>query len=221
MTSMYDTIMFLPLFKGVTANDVSVFLEKTKLVFGNYDNDEVIISEGETIERLGFVVSGKVDVVTSLSDGKVVVRQSLGKGFWLEPESLFGYDRKSHCTVISNGKSGILWLTRDQLFELLAENYLCKFNYLNYLCYRAQCRQSTAEYMTMGNELERWLAVVLANTTERRALTVKIDVEFSCLAELLGIDEAKLRSQIQRLSRKKILRYVKGVFSIYNRRDYF
>lgn len=52
MTSMYDIIMFLPLFKGVTEEDVSFFLEKTRLVFDNYNAGDVIIDKGEVVERL-------------------------------------------------------------------------------------------------------------------------------------------------------------------------
>lgn len=221
MTSMYDTIMFLPLFKGVTEEDVSVFLEKTRLVFDNYNAGDVIIDKGEVVERLGFVVSGKVNVEMPLSGGKVIVRQTLGRGFWLEPESLFGYIRESRSRIVSNGKSGVLWLTRGQLFDVLEDNCLCRLNLMNYLCYRAQCRQLTAEYATEGRELERWLAIVLANTTERRAQTLRIEVEISVLAGILGLGESEVRAQILSLTRRKDLRYVKGVFNIYNRRDYF
>lgn len=218
---MYDTIMYLPLFKGVTADDVSSFLERTKLDLRNYEDGNEIIPFDSVVERLGFVISGRVKVSTELAEGRVVVKQILGKGFWLLPEVLFGLVRESRSSIVSDGKTCVLWLTKEHVFELIAENYLCRVNYLNYLCYRAQCRHQCAEYMMSGTELERWLAVVLATTTERRAAAIKISVAFNVLASILGVDEETLKIQMQRFSRKRKVTYINGSLNIHNRKDYF
>ena len=48
MATMYETIMNLPLLKGVSKELVSSFLEKTHVQFVNFNDGEKLIEEGET-----------------------------------------------------------------------------------------------------------------------------------------------------------------------------
>ena len=73
MSSMYETIMELPLFKGVSHDKISELIETTKFHFLKYGNGETIIESGETCTHLRFLVSGSIVRRTASINRKVVV----------------------------------------------------------------------------------------------------------------------------------------------------
>ena len=72
MATMYETIMDLPLFKGVSKDLVSSFLEKTQLRFTNYIQGDCIVGEGQSFSSIGFIIKG--EVVTEISNPEETLR---------------------------------------------------------------------------------------------------------------------------------------------------
>lgn len=221
MDSMYDSIRHLPLFKGVTEDDITSFLEKTKIDVRNYVDGDVIIDYGEIVNRLGFVLSGNIIYIKTLCEGDIVVKVRLGSGVWLLPELLFGMSHECRSHVESVGETSVLWLTKGKLWDLMNSNVLCSVNYINHLCYRAQCREENLNIVSEGEELKRFIEFICINGTERRAASVEILFKEKKLADLLRISEYELLSQIQNLINQNAISYSKGIISVENRRDYF
>lgn len=59
---MYSTIMDLPLFKGISKDHVSAFLEKTHVSFVNYGKGERLHDRCQPCRVMRFVISGSVRV---------------------------------------------------------------------------------------------------------------------------------------------------------------
>lgn len=60
MDSMYDVLLQLPLFQGVSRAKISELIEKTKFHFLKYKSGEQIVSKGEECTHLKFLISGCV-----------------------------------------------------------------------------------------------------------------------------------------------------------------
>jgi len=218
---MYETIMHLPLFKGFTSEQVSTFLEKNKLEFANYSSGATLLSEKEDIERIGFIISGELDLSTELMNGKIRINRRLGQYFWLLPEYLLGYSTCPCTRVEAHGKTGMLWFGKEQFLRIIDGNYLCKINFLNYLCYQAQSRYQIARSLTSGTSFERWLTVLLMSAVERRASNIQIHIAPQQLARVLKIDEAALQADVIRLTRQRKIKYTNGILTVLNRREFF
>lgn len=221
MESMYETIMHLPLFKGFTSEQVSDFLEKNKLEFANYASGETLLSDTDFVDRVGFVLSGELNVTTELQKGGIRIARHFGPCFWLMPEYLFGFSTCPHTHVETLGKTGMLWFGKEQFLTILDENYLCKLNYLNYLCYQAQSRYQIANALTEGSTFERWLTILLMSSIERRASDISIHASKQQLIKILKISESALQEDIVRLTRLKKIRYTNGVITVLNRREFY
>ena len=77
MSSMYETIMDLPLFQGMSHEKVSELIEKTKFHFLKYKAGDCIISSGDDCGHVRFVVSGYVRIEYSIPNRKVVISEDL------------------------------------------------------------------------------------------------------------------------------------------------
>ena len=76
MATMYETIMSLPLFKGISRQQVSTFLEKTHVQFINYNPGERIVSVGDACTHIRYIISGEVVVTSNNYSGNLVIEEN-------------------------------------------------------------------------------------------------------------------------------------------------
>ena len=77
MDSMFEILMGVPLFHGVTYQKMSEIIGKHRFHFLKYDDGQQIIGAGEQCTHMKTIVSGKVRVSVSNSDNRVRVSQTL------------------------------------------------------------------------------------------------------------------------------------------------
>ena len=90
MSTMYEMIMDLPLFKGVGKDQVSLFLEKTNVGFSNYNDGDTVIALGEEATMVKFVISGSVKIIHSLASCPIMIEEYCDPGRVLGADRLFG-----------------------------------------------------------------------------------------------------------------------------------
>ena len=65
MDSMYDVLLQLPLFQGVSRMKMSEIIEKTRFHFLKYQDNEIIAHRGEECTHMKFIVSGSAQYIVS------------------------------------------------------------------------------------------------------------------------------------------------------------
>lgn len=77
MDSMYEVLMQLPLFKGVSYDCISKMITSTPFHFLKYPQGEVVVQPEELCTHIKFVISGSVRVTTTNDDGRFKLQQTL------------------------------------------------------------------------------------------------------------------------------------------------
>ena len=77
MESMYEKLMELPLFQGVSRDKLSELIEKTPFHFVKYNAGEQVVSVNEECTHIRFVISGDVRIDLSSANRRVVVSETL------------------------------------------------------------------------------------------------------------------------------------------------
>ena len=70
---MYDTLLQLPLFQGLSKEDLTNILAKVKLHFLRFKDDEVILEAGTTCDLFMFIIKGAISATTISPDGSYEV----------------------------------------------------------------------------------------------------------------------------------------------------
>ena len=130
---MYETIMELPLFKGIGAEQLSIMLEKTKIVFLNFDHDETIIEKNTPVKHVDFILSGNVNQCYRLENFDISIRESLGKYAVIGALNLFGLETVYPADCIAQCKTSILRISKEQYVNILMSDKIYLYNYLNFL----------------------------------------------------------------------------------------
>ena len=73
MESIFEILMDLPLFQGVSREKLSELIEKTPFHFLKYTDGEQIIIPGDTCSHIKFIISGAAIVETSSDQRRVTI----------------------------------------------------------------------------------------------------------------------------------------------------
>ena len=206
MNSMYQQLMQLPLFQGVSAEKITALVEKLPFHFLKYRNGEQVFAAGDPCTHIKFIVSGQVRLETTFSNLRVTMCQTISNPHVLAAEYLFGRDTVYPYTAISDGACGILQLRKSDYIKIISSDKVFLFNILNYLSSGSQRSLASPLSVKNGSAAER-----LANLVDALAISGAKDISFlykqKDLCALLGTQRTTLVAMLDKLSEMDILEY--------------
>lgn len=174
MDSIYDMLRSLPLFKGISEETLSAFVERTKLHFNIYEKGDKIIDKKCKCNSVTSLLSGSIIAEHPVYSADLVVRERLDAGRVLGIEHLFGIDTHFNFNAKAAERSGTMEFSKAVYLKLLQSSSVCMMNYLNYLSLRAQNCETAMIGLRRENILSMF-AFVVRNVTSRDAYDIEIE----------------------------------------------
>ena len=132
--TMYDTLLMLPLFQGMSQADLTRIIEKVKFDFVKFEDREVIFRQGERCDKLVFLLSGELLSETVAPCGLFTLEERLDRPVMVELHSLFGSDTTYKSTYTACGEVAMLMIDKNYVFKLLDFNMVFRINFYNIVC---------------------------------------------------------------------------------------
>lgn len=191
MGSMYEMIMDLPLFKGVSKDQISLFLEKTNIGFDNYEAGDLLAEMGEPVRMVRFVISGDISLIHPLDGVAVTLEERSGFGKVLGADRLFGLQTGYPYKAVAKTRTSIMQFSKGQYVNLLHSDRIYMLNFFNYLSSRAQRPVDSAMVYCHGDIHSR-MCLLVSTMTEPSAGEIVIRGSASALADYCGVDSAEI-----------------------------
>lgn len=137
-TTMYDTLLQLPLFQGLCKEDFTSIIEKVKFHFHNINAGQIILRQGELCNQLTFLLDGELSSHIINAELNYHLTEIHKGPFIVEPYSLFGMTPTYTSTY--RAYTDVKMLTIDKSFILsdLFNYEIFRINYMNILSNRCQ-----------------------------------------------------------------------------------
>lgn len=197
-TTMYDKLLKLPLFQGLSKNDLTVILEKVKVEFRSYSPKEYIVKQNDPCTELIFLLSGTVRACASDANYKFSLSEEINEQTIIEPYSLFGMRPFFHASYKAETATNILVLKKRDILPLLCRYDIFNLNYINLLSNRAQTMQQKQWNTHIGNTLEK-----IVNFLSMRCMfqygTKELTITMEDLAFLLNDTRINVSRALNRL----------------------
>lgn len=201
MSSMFDLLMELPLFRGVSAETMRNTVGQAKFHFLKYPKGETIITEGQPCTHITFVVSGAVRLTTANRNGRISVSQTLRAPDVVAPEFLFGRATNYPCTVFALEDTGILQVSKSDYVKILNSDPVFMFNYLNIISMNAQ--KSVTGLMSLSSgSLEERIAFWVLMLTQQSGENIAIEAPLRNLCAIWGVQRSALVEALGRMQGK-------------------
>lgn len=218
LNSMYENLMRLPLFNGVSYNRISEIVGNTRLAFMKFLPGERIVSAGDPCTRLMFVIGGKVRLAVRNSSDRFIVSQTLESPSVVSPDFLFGRNTLFPASVTAIDTVSIMEIEKNDFITIIRNDEVCLFNYLNYISTNAQKAIDGVLALTSGS-LEERIAFWIIALTQRDAK----DIVFSCrqrdLYSLFGVQRSSFISTLDSMKERGLIDYTPTEISVTSRSE--
>lgn len=199
MDSMFDTLLQLPLFQGMTLDDLTMIVEKTKMHFEKRKQGELIEQAGTTCNHFTFILRGEVEVTTVSPDGMYAFTEYFNSPYLIELQSLFGLHTMYVSTVRAVGEVATVRIDKPTIAQVLFNYEIFRMNYQNIISGRAQSLQRRLWVTPSGNLRERMTLFFLIHL-ERPSGRKIVKIKMENLAQILNetrLNVSKVLNQMQ------------------------
>lgn len=135
--NMYETLLLLPLFQGISREDMTKILEKVKFHFIQYKAGDTIVQSGETSDKLFFILNGEIESHYQPQKDFTFI-EYIRAPHVIEPYSLFGLNVSYSASYIAHTKIDAVSINKSFIIEELFSYEIFRFNYVNLISNRAQ-----------------------------------------------------------------------------------
>ncbi|MDE5657631.1 MAG: Crp/Fnr family transcriptional regulator [Muribaculaceae bacterium] len=215
---MYQLLMGLPLFSGVTYEKMLEIIGNTKFHFLKFLGGETFIAEGEQCTHIKFIISGKVRVSIANHDRRFTVSQTLTAPDVVAPEYIFGRSTVYPCSVVALEPTGVLQISKADYMKILNSDPIFLINYLNLLSMNAQKAVDGILSIATGS-LEERIAFWIVALTQRGGSDITMTCRQRDLYSLFGVQRSSFISTLDDMKARGLIDYSQTEIRVRNRRD--
>ncbi len=218
MSSMFELLMNLPLFRGVSRSRIAEVVGSAKFHFLKYPKGETVVRAGEECTHLAFVISGSVRSEISNSSKRFSVSQTLKAPSAIAPDFLFGRTTRYPGTVVALTDCSILKISKVDYIRILNADQVFMFNFLNTLSVNAQKALDGILALTSGGLDERIAFWIIALTQPGSE-----DIELTCktrdLCNLFSVQRNVFDAACHEMEQRNLIKYSPRKIEIVDRRE--
>lgn len=217
MASMFEILMELPLFKGVSRQRMASTVGSHKFHFLKYLPGELIFRAGDMCSDLAFIISGNVRTRIENTAGRFSVEQTLGAREAIAPDFLFGRNTCYPCSVHSIDTVSILRISKTDYLDILNSDPVFMLNCLNLLSMNAQKCVEGIIAVSTGDLPER-IAFWISSLTQPRARDIVLSCARRDLVSLFGVPRTSLRQALEQMSNAGLISFTADSIRVPDRR---
>jgi len=214
MPTMYDKLLQLPLFQGLTLEDFTNILSKVKFHFDNYQPEEVIAREGEVCKRVCFLLDGKVCKTTQIHGAApLLVQETFAAPYVFELSSLFGKETVYRSTYQATTDASSMSMHKRFLIEELNIYPTIDMNYRNMMSAKVQ-ELSSRLWSTPPESTQGRIAAFILNHVEQPQGRKLFMIQRTHLATYINESFSKTVTTLTEMQQDELLNYDRGVLVI-------
>ena len=203
--STYDKLLQLPLFQGLSKDDLTHIISKAKLHFHKCAVHETIVEQGKPCDQLIFLLNGKLLMQSTDSQNAYTLSEFLDQPCVIEPYSLFGMSPYYTATYRTETNSDLVCLDKSYILDELSKYEVFHINYLNILSNRTQVCQEKL-WKRFPSTTEEKIIHFLRQRCNKPDGEKKLQVKMEDLANLINDTRINVSKVLKELEQKELLK---------------
>jgi CRP-like cAMP-binding protein len=201
MEKLYETLLQLPIFQGITLYDFNDLMGKLKWHFNKYQPGDVIVKAGERCDEMVCILSGSTSFTTDSPNKLFSITEYMDRPFLVEPYSMYGLDYSFKSTYVATSEVTTGSFTKLSFLTIVNDFLICRLNIINMLSLRNQTLNNKLWSDSMQNDfMSRIIRFVLLHceTCERKkSLKVKL-YDFANLVNASHVNTSLALNQLEK-----------------------
>lgn len=210
--SIYDSLLQLPLFKGLTIESFNEIIEKYKFEFLSYNKDSVIINAGEECNCFKFVISGSVRSEFINDKVKIKIYETISAPNDIISNYAVGNNIFPISVVATDDNTGILAIDKQDFLSIMQEHRVVMLNYLILLSRKSQIPYEAYNQIATDN-IRAKFALWILYFTNYNSTDIVIKAKFRDLYLFFGAQRGAFNSVLEEMKEMGIIDFsVKEIF---------
>lgn len=210
---LYDSLLGLPLFLGMTRCDLLEIAGTTKFYFQKLKKGHVIAQEGEPCLHIIFLIKGEIKVITEADDHGYLIEETIKAPEVLQVERFFGFNQHYTHTYIAGDDCNIMSFSRKELMKL-SDNYeIFRINQLNILSTQTQ-RCEKRLFCLPPKTLEESILQFFERRCLRPSGEKIIHIKMTRLAEEINTKRIYISNTLNEMEAKGLIKLYRGIIVI-------
>lgn len=162
------------LFGGKSAEEIELLLHTLAYTVSTYRRNAIILAEGDPADRLGILLSGRVEVQKTHSTGSSVTIAHLKEGQTIGEAVLFRRDNVAPATVTATGPCKVMFIGKQELLRIFAADTDILTRFIENLSERLVLVNRKIENLSAGPLRRRIIDFLLKQGTQQASDTLKL-----------------------------------------------
>ncbi len=212
----------MPLFHDLNRKDLISLLQCLSVSKKKFSQGEIIFLAGESIDRIGVILQGKITIVKEDLLGNRSILAEFGKGSIFGEAFAFSKNQKLSVTAISASESEVLFIDAKKIFTFCASacSYHSKLieNMLEIIANKNIILNEKIDVLSKRTIRNRLLSYLQIQSQKTGATHFSISFNRQELADYLCVDRSALSNELSKLHNEGFFSVSRNEFSlnIYN-----
>ena len=212
----YAQLTSIPLFTGISGDDLAIIMDRVDLLEIDLAPGEVFVRDGDVSQGMAILREGRMMRCRTHGEGSFTnargqlcplcyqVCETVSPGFILEPEVLFGLDQRHRNTWTAQTSCRLTLIGKNEIRQTLMYVPVWRINFVNLLCTSLQRSQDDVLPMPASDCREQVLRFLLRHFTSR-GLSADMDITIEQMGHCLGLNRRTMTKVIGLLEQEGLV----------------
>ncbi len=141
---LYAKLIRLPLFIGMSKEELEQIVAHTKFDFRKTDTGKTIVQQDDRCGQLLLLVDGRLQATSRADDNGYAVTETLRAPFTLQPDRVFGLTQRYTHTLVAQEPCSLITIDKNETLKLTTTSLIFHINFLNLISTTLQKRTHEA-----------------------------------------------------------------------------
>jgi len=206
------------LFKGIRSEEIENILGCLQAEYREYGKDSIVISEGDSVTKVGVILSGRARSIKTDIHGNSVIIMLLEEGGYIGALLAASHGRRSPVTVQASGRLSVLFFPIERILDVCDRS--CPFhkrmlsNLFDGIAEKALILHDRNSCLIKTTVREKVLAYLTRLSQESGTDSFNIPLDRNGLAEYLNVDRSALSRELSNMKNDGLIDYYKNSFQL-------
>jgi len=210
---LLENLLELPLFQGMSRNDLNEVISHTKFSFLKYRKNKIVAKEGDLCGSLLFLLCGCLNTVSKADDNGYTITEQMSAPDILQPERFFGLTQRFTRTFTTVTECNFISLDKTETMHLSEQYGIFRLNLLNMVCTKTQ-KTARLPWRTQPQDIRLKIARFVEARSIRPAGQKIIRIKMDRLAREINESRLNVSRELNDMDKEGLIRLCRGEFHI-------
>ena len=203
----------LPLFQGMSSNDMTSVAGKTKFAFHRVAKGKKVVSEGDPCQNLFFLLDGSMQVTSRADDNSYSMVEEMSAPDVIQPERIFGLTQRYSKTFTALTECRLIGISKAEVLRLSEEHMIFQLNLLNIISTQSQ-RITHQPWRVRPQGIRNKIIRFVETHSMRPAGEKTLYIKMETLATLIAESRLNVSKELNAMHQEGLINITRGIIHI-------